>query len=52
MVFFSFIVLVVIKLFICVGILLFLILFSPILLFGGEESFLRVINKLHELISS
>lgn len=48
----SFVLLVVVKILSCVVILLFLILFSPILLFGNEDKFLTSLQKLHDYINN
>jgi len=50
--FLGFILLVIVRVVLCIGILLFLILFSPILLLGNEHRFLATIQRLHDYINN
>lgn len=52
MILLSFILLMLGKLLIFFGILLFLIVFSPILLLGDENRFLSTIQRLHEYVTN
>jgi len=51
LIFIGVILLVAVKIMLCVGILLFLIVFSPILLLGDENRFLGTIQRLHEYVT-